>query len=76
MTPEFKRDYAYYTTHMAQAQRESDLTNDWLGFPRVDLAYAKAGERAQRRAMPTSEAMLREFRADLAVRQYAKAVGL
>lgn len=75
-SPEFERDYAYYTAQMAQAQRESDLTNDWLGFPRVDMAYAKAMERAQRRAMPTTHAMLAQFRADLEVKRYAKAVGL
>jgi len=72
----FTYDYTYYTVQLAQAQRESDACNDWLGFPRVDLAYAKAMERDMRRRMPTSQEMLAQFRADLKVRQYAKAIGL
>ena len=75
MTPEIQRDYAHYTNVLAKAQREADLTSAWLGFAKVDLAHAKAIERAQQRAMPTSATMLRDFREGKALREYAQAIG-
>ena len=74
MTP-FQKDYDYYKAKLAKQQADSDATLDWLGFPRVDLAHAKAVEREQARRMPSSEAMLRQFREDLALRKYAQAIG-
>lgn len=76
MTPEFQRDYAYYTTQCAAQQAEQDAFDAEFGIPRTDIAYAKAMERANYRAMPRSDVMLREFKDEVARRNYAKAIGL
>ena len=76
MTPEFQRDYAYYTAKLAAQQAEQDAFDAEFGIPRTDLAYAKAMERAQQRAMPRSEDMLRSFRESVTRRNYARAIGL
>jgi hypothetical protein len=72
----FLRDYAYYTTQMSAQQADDNAMNDALGFPHVDLAYAKATEREQRRMMPPTEVMMARFRADIAMRKYAQAIGV
>lgn len=76
MTPEFQRDYAYYTALYADQQAEQDAFDAEFDLPRTDLAYAMAMERAKLRAMPRSEDMLRSFRESVARRNYAKAIGL
>lgn len=71
-----QRDYAHYQGTLAQQQADLDKLNDELGFPREDLAWARAQERAARRAMPTWSAMKRDFREGRERKRYAEAVDL
>jgi hypothetical protein len=75
-SPEFERDLAFYKRVTCNLQAESDALNDWLGMPRVDLAYAKAREREARRAMPTTTDMMQAFRDQIELVRYARAVSL
>lgn len=76
MTDQFNREYAYYKVQLAERQKDDDAFNDDFGFPRVDLAHAKAMERAQRRTWPKSDVMVRQWHEEAARARYARAIGV
>lgn len=70
----YETDYAFYKNKFAQQQADSDAMNDLLGFPREDLAHAKAIERQLNKMRPTWEQVKADFRFDVAVKQYKHAI--
>jgi hypothetical protein len=71
-----ERDYAYYTAAFSAQQAEQDAFHTAFGLPRVDLAWGKAVDREAVRSRPSWDAQKADFKADLARRQYAAAIGL
>lgn len=79
--PSFEADrialeYAYYQIDpLTQArQAEHDATVEMFGGTHIDFAWAKAQERASRRAMPSTTDMLARFREQVAIDRFARAM--
>jgi hypothetical protein len=70
-------DYTYYKAHpdYIRMQADHDANILMFGGTRIDLAWAKAQERAQRRAMPKTADMMARFREQVAAQHYARATG-
>jgi len=70
----YKSDYAFYQKQLAETQQASDETNDWLGFPRTDLAHAKAIDRQLNKNRPTWQQLKDRYGLDLACAKYEQAI--
>jgi hypothetical protein len=71
-------DYEYYRTNpefiARQAVHDADVA--MFGGTRIDLAWAKAQERAGARRRPSWDVQKANFLADLSARRYASALGV
>lgn len=51
-SPQFEADVAHFQALLAQEQKESDAFDDFFGYARTDLAYARVMERERGRVKP------------------------
>ena len=51
-SPQFEAELVYYTLQLKVKQAESDSFDDFFGYARTNLAYARAMEREMQRVKP------------------------
>ena len=51
-SPQFEADLTYFRALLAQEQKESDSFDDFFGYARTNLAYARAMKREMQRVKP------------------------
>ena len=72
----FQSEYEYYRTALVSAQASESAYAEFWGSKPVDLAYAKAMERAALRAAPklTWGQQKERFKQELELRKYSAAI--
>ena len=66
----YQSDYEFYTNQMTQDQDDSNALNDLLGFPRTDLAHAKAIQRQLAKSRPTFKQLKAKFGFEVACAKF------
>ena len=76
-SPQFEAELVYYTLQLNVKQAESDSFDDFFGYARTNLAYARAMEREMQRVKParTWAEEKAEFILDLDLKRYQTAIG-